>query len=85
MQQDVFWAITTRTSPEVDIFVEQFPIDPKTDDRGIPPTPLKQPLKGLRHRTAINAAIDRKTVKRFKRSAVKNSPSLNLAKFLAEK
>lgn len=79
---EVFWAITTRTNPEVDIFVDQFPTDTKTDDRGIPPTPIKRPLHGARHRTAINAAIDRRTVKNFDRSRVKNYHSLKLKKFL---
>jgi 2,5-furandicarboxylate decarboxylase 1 len=78
---DVFWAITTRTNPEVDVFVERFPTDTKTDDRGIPPTPIKRPLKGPRHRTGINAAIDRKTVKNFDRSRVKNYDSISLAKY----
>jgi 2,5-furandicarboxylate decarboxylase 1 len=79
---EVFWAITTRTNPEVDIFVDQFPTDTKTDDRGIPPTPIKRPLHGARHRTGINAAIDRRTVKNFDRSRVKNYHSLKLEKFL---
>lgn len=80
---DVFWAVTTRTNPEVDILVEQFSTDRKTDDRGIPPTPIKRTLKGVRHRTGINAAIDRKTIKHFDRSRVKNYDSLNLARILA--
>ena len=79
---EVFWAITTRTNPEVDIFIDQFPTDTKTDDRGIPPTPIKRPLDGARHRTAINAAIDRRAVKNFDRSRVKNYHSLKLEKFL---
>jgi len=79
---EVFWAITTRTNPEVDIFVDQFPTDTKTDDRGIPPTPIKRPLHGARHRTGINAAVDRRTVKNFDRSRVKNYHSLKLEKFL---
>jgi 2,5-furandicarboxylate decarboxylase 1 len=79
---EVFWAITTRTNPEVDIFVDQFPTDTKTDDRGIPPTPIKRPLHGARHRTAINAAIDRRTVKNFDRSRVKDYHSLKVKKFL---
>ena len=82
---DVFWAITTRTNPEADVFAEQFQTDTKTDDRGIPPTPTKRPLDGIRHRTAINAAIDRKTVKRFERSRAKDYDSMNLAKFLEKK
>lgn len=82
--EDVFWAITTRTNPEVDILVEQFPTDTKTDNRGIPPTPIKRPLDGPRYRTGINAAIDRKTVKVFERSRVKNYHLLNLKRYLAE-
>jgi len=68
---DVFWAITTRTNPEADILVEQFPTDTKTDDRGIPPTPIKRPMKGTRYRTGINAAIARKTIRSFERSRLK--------------
>lgn len=79
---DVFWAITTRTNPEADILVEQFPTDTKTDDRGIPPTPIKRPLKGARYRTGINAAIARKTIRSVERSRLKKYVSLDLAKYL---
>jgi len=82
--EDVFWAMTTRTNPEADILVEQFATDTKTDNRGIPPTPIKRPLDGLRYRTGINAAIDRKVVKVFKRSRVKGYDILNLKKYLTE-
>ena len=81
---DVFWAVTTRTNPEADIFVEQFPTDTKTDDRGIPPTPIKRPLDGMRHRTAVNAAVDGKTMKNFERSRLKNYDMLDLEKYLVE-
>jgi len=79
---DVFWAMTTRTNPEADIFVEQFPTDTKTDDRGIPPTPTKRPLEGMRHRTGINAAIDGKTMKNFERSRLKDYDTLDLESYL---
>ena len=79
---DVFWAISTRTNPEADIQIAQFLPDKKTDNRGIPPIPIKRPLKGQRYRTGINAAITRKTFKRFERSRLKNYDSLDLAKYL---
>ena len=82
--EDVFWAITTRTDPESDIFAEQFRTDQKTDDRGIPPLPIKRPLEGVRHRLGINAAIDRRTIKNFDRSRVKAYDSLGLARLLAK-
>jgi 3-polyprenyl-4-hydroxybenzoate decarboxylase len=81
---DVFWAITTRTNPEADILVDQFGTDTKTDDRGIPPTPIKRPLKGTRYRTGINAAVAKKTMKNFERSSLKDYDSLDLKKFLGE-
>ncbi|MFH1243245.1 MAG: UbiD family decarboxylase [Pseudomonadota bacterium] len=81
--QDVLWAITTRTNPEADIFIEQFPTDTKTDDRGIPPTPVKRPLNGQRYRTGINAAIERRTTKNFVRSRAKDYHLLNLKRYLA--
>jgi 2,5-furandicarboxylate decarboxylase 1 len=81
---DVFWAITTRTNPDADIFVEQFSTDTKTDNRGIPPTPTKRPLDGVRHRTGINAAIDDKTMKNFERSNLKDYRTLDLEKILVE-
>lgn len=83
--EDVFWAISTRTNPQYDIIVKQFPTDTGLDNRGIPPTPIKRPLDGLRHRTGINAAIAYKTVKRFDRSRVKEYDSLNLAKYVFSK
>jgi 3-polyprenyl-4-hydroxybenzoate decarboxylase len=79
---DVFWAISTRTNPEADILTAQFPPDKKTDNRGKPPIPIKRPLKGQRYRTGINAAITRKTFKKFERSRLKNYDSLDLAKYL---
>jgi 3-polyprenyl-4-hydroxybenzoate decarboxylase len=82
--EDVFWAMTTRTNPEADILVEQFATDRKTDNRGIPPTPIKRPLDGVRYRTGINAAIDRKAVKVFKRSRVKDYDTLHLKNYLTE-
>jgi 2,5-furandicarboxylate decarboxylase 1 len=81
--EDVFWAISTRTNPEADIIVEQFPTDTEIDNRGIPPTPIKRPLEGLRHRTGINAAIERKAAKRFDRSRVKDYDDLNLRRYLS--
>lgn len=80
--EDVFWAVTTRTNPEADVLVEPFSTDTETDDRGIPPTPVKRPRDGPRHRTGINAAFDRKTMRGIARSRVKDFPDLDLAKIL---